>query len=389
MNNILHENEMNFKSLEKKIFKFACKYACDMTKEFLQELDRHLMRTRDKSKLRHKGHRKTCIKTLMGEVEYSRAVYEVLDDNPERKFVYLLDEYMGFDNIGFVSSNLVEKIAEGICDTSYASTAKNITDLTGQSISRQGVWNVVQKLGTKIEEQENGYIELNKKTKLHGERETKVLFEEADGVFVNMQKRYFKGKEKKREIKLAIFHEGWQQTGKDRYELAEKTVVCGMETSKEFTKRKEAMIAKKYNTDEIEMRVFNSDGGSWIKTLYAYNDSVEAQLDQFHLKKAIKECRMGKGFETAVFSLLNDSKKEETLEYIEAVLNSIDDDKQIEKISKLYSYLKNNKQGLIPYQKRGLKLPDLNDGLVYRGMGSCEHNVYLTVSKRMKHRSAA
>ena len=162
-----------------------------------------------------------------------------------------------------------------------------------------------------------------------------------------------------------------------------------METSKEFTKRKEAMIAKKYNTDEIEMRVFNSDGGSWIKTLYAYNDSVEAQLDQFHLKKAIKECRMGKGFETAVFSLLNDSKKEETLEYIEAVLNSVDDDKQIEKISKLYSYLKNNKQGLIPYQKRGLKLPDLNDGLMYRGMGSCEHNVYLTVSKRMKHRSAA
>ena len=73
MNNILHENEMNFKSLEKKIFKFACEYACDMTKEFLQELDRHLMRTRYKSKLRHKGHRKTCIKTLMGEVEYSRA----------------------------------------------------------------------------------------------------------------------------------------------------------------------------------------------------------------------------------------------------------------------------------------------------------------------------
>ncbi|MEE1013788.1 MAG: hypothetical protein U0L92_05725, partial [Clostridia bacterium] len=47
-----------------------------------------------------------------------------------------------------------------------------------------------------------------------------------------------------------------------------------IESSKEFTKRKEAMIAKIYNTDEIEMRIFNSDGGSWIKTLYEKDDSV-------------------------------------------------------------------------------------------------------------------
>ena len=102
MINILHENKINFKDLEKKIFKIGCKSACEMMKEFLQELDRLLMKSRNKSIYRHKGHRKTCIKTLMGEVEYSRAVYEVIDDKPERKFVYLLDEYMGFDNIGFV-----------------------------------------------------------------------------------------------------------------------------------------------------------------------------------------------------------------------------------------------------------------------------------------------
>lgn len=36
---------------------------------------------------------------------------------------------------------------------------------------------------------------------------------------------------------------------------------------------------------------------------------------------------MGKNFETAIFLLLNDSKIDETLDYIEAVLNSVDDDK--------------------------------------------------------------
>ena len=153
MINILHENEINFKSLEKNIFKYWCEVACEELKELLQTIDRWLMKTRDKAIYRHKGYRKTCIKTLMGVVEYSRAVYEVMDGSLERKFVYLLDEYMGFDCVGFVSSNLAEKIADNICECSYSQTAKNISDLTGQSISHQGVWNVVQKLGKKVEEQ--------------------------------------------------------------------------------------------------------------------------------------------------------------------------------------------------------------------------------------------
>ena len=387
MINILQQNKINFNSLEKNIFKYGCEVACEELKNILQEIDRWLMKTRDKAVYRHKGHRKTCIKTLMGEVEYSRAVYEIMDGSSERKFLYLLDEYMGFDCVGFVSSNLAEKIADNICECSYAQTAKNITDLTGQSISHQGVWNVVQRLGKKIEEQENKYIELNKDINFHGERETKVLIEEADGVIVKKQRRC-KGKGKNFEIKLALFHEGWKETGKNRYELAEKNVVCGIESSKDFTKRKEAMIAKIYNTDEIEMRIFNSDGGSWIKTLYKKDASVCHQLDPFHVNKAIKGVGLGKDFEFNVFKYLKTMQIDEMLNYIEAVSSSVDNDKEIEKVSELYSYLSNNRDSLIPYQNRGIKLPKLNEGLVYKGMGNAEHNVYLTVAKRMKHRSA-
>lgn len=388
MVNILQENKINFKSLEKNIFKYGCEVACEELKNMLQEIDRWLMKTRDKAIYRHKGHRKTCIKTLMGEVEYSRAIYEVMDGSSERKFVYLLDEYMGFDCVGFVSSNLAEKIADNICECSYAQTAKNITELTGQSISHQGVWNVIQKLGKKVEEQENRYIELNKNINFHGDRETKVLMEEADGVIVRKQKRC-KGKGKNFEIKLALFHEGWKQTGKDRYELAEKNVVCGIESSKEFAKRKEAMIAKIYNTDEIEMRIFNSDGGSWIRTLYENNDSICHQLDLFHVNKAIKGVGIGKDFEYTVFNYLKTMQIDEMLTYMETVMNSIEEDEEIAKVLELYRYLSNNRDSLIPYQNRGIELPELNEGLVYRRMGNAEHNVYLTVAKRMKHRSAA
>ena len=85
--NILTENEINIKSLEKEIYDYACKLAAKAFSNFLEVLDQELMKSRDKVLLRHKGHRKTCIKTLMGEVEYSRAVYQVMDNESEKKFV--------------------------------------------------------------------------------------------------------------------------------------------------------------------------------------------------------------------------------------------------------------------------------------------------------------
>ena len=78
MDIILHENSIDFNSLERKIYEYGCSVACDFLKDCFQKLDTMLMKSRDKAIYRHKGHRKTCIKTLMGEVEFSRAVYEVI-----------------------------------------------------------------------------------------------------------------------------------------------------------------------------------------------------------------------------------------------------------------------------------------------------------------------
>ena len=388
MNNILHGNEINFKTLERKIFEYGCEIAKSALKEGLQELDHQLMKARDKSVYRHKGHRKTCIKTLMGEVEYSRAVYEVLEETPEKKFVYLLDEYLNFDCIGFVSANLAERIADGVCEASYAETAKNITKLTGQGISHTGVWNVVQRLGKKIEANEDKLVRLNKAGKLQGLRETKVLFEEADGVFVKLQKKYAKGKKSLHEIKLSTFHEGWEKTGKNRYEASNKNVICSGSSGDDLKLRKEAAISKIYNEDEIEMRMFNSDGGAWIKRLYEYDDTVEFQLDPFHVRKAIRESSPGGEYEKIILKHLEEKDVEKMFKYIDAVANSLDDKQSEEKVRRLYKYLSLNKSGIIPINKRELHLPKLNDNLEYRNMGNCEHNVYLVVAKRLKHRCA-
>lgn len=65
--NILTENKVNIKSFEI-FYDCACKIAATAFADYLQ-VDRKLMKNRDKELLRHNGHRNTCIKTLKGEVE--------------------------------------------------------------------------------------------------------------------------------------------------------------------------------------------------------------------------------------------------------------------------------------------------------------------------------
>jgi len=387
---ILQVNEISFKRLEEEVYQWGCRIACKYMEELLKKLDQEIKEARDKSKYRDKGFKYTSIKMLMGEVPYRRTIYKVVgEEKPGKKFIRLLDEELGLDNVGLISANLAERIVENACKVSYKDSAKNISDLTGQTISHTGVWNVIQKLGAKVEDMEEQEVKLYKSEQLQGDREVKVLFEEADGVYVRMQGKDAK-KSKKKEMKVAMFHEGWERKGKDRYELFNKTVICGgFEKVKKLSDKKEARIARIYNSDEIEMRFCNSDGGGWIKTLYDYDAESYHQLDGFHINQEIVRSISEKEMKKKITKLYEDQEFEKMFMWIDAYGNSITNEKEEKRVRKLEGYLRNNEEGLIPYQKKGLKMPELPEGLEYRGMGACEHNVYLTIAKRMKHKGAS
>lgn len=44
-------------------------------------------------------------------------------------------------------------------------------------------------------------------------------------------------------------------------------------------------------------------------------------------------------------------------------------DKRSKKARELYQYLSNNKEGLLPYDKRGIIIPEPQKGVLYKGMG--------------------
>ena len=77
----------------------------------LENYDKELAQSRDKKLYRGKGKRKTSIKTVYEEVEYSRTVYQTKTEQGKTVYLYLLDESMQMDKIGLISTNHAEKIA--------------------------------------------------------------------------------------------------------------------------------------------------------------------------------------------------------------------------------------------------------------------------------------
>ena len=384
MKSMITENELTFKELEKNIYSWICQIGRDFTKEFLERYDRMLMEDRDKSKYRHKGSRQTTIKTVYGEVTYSRAVYGVTEEDGYRHYVYLLDETLELDNIGLISTNMAELLVKGITELSYRECASKIIEMTGQTISAMGVWNVIQALGEKVCEEETVLVEEHKKGQIRGEKEVPVLFEEADVVYIKLQGKDRKeAKRDKAEIKIGIAYDGWKKTGKDRYELSNKVVVAGFARAKEFQEYREAAIAEKFNLDEVSQRILNADGASWIKQVK--DKSTCFQLDPFHRNKAVKEKIHNRKAVRDIMELLETERIEELFEYLEVYKNSLGDDAEIDDAEELIRYYENNREGLRPYQSQELDLPEHPEGLEYRNMGTMENHVWSVIARRMKH----
>ena len=379
MNTMVTDNGLTFKDFEKKTFEMICRYGQEYTRQFLEGYDTYLMEKRDKAAYRNKGKRKTTIKTVYGEVEYERRVYEVIREDGLKEYVFLLDEQLEISGVGLISMNMAEQMVSGITEMSYRECASKVTEMTGQSISAMGVWNVIQSLGEKVCEEERELVKAHKAGLIQGDKEAPVLFEEADGVYIRLQREA----QEKAEMKVGIAYDGWKQTGKNRYALDGKVVVAGFSEAREFRQYREAAIAEKYNMDEIELRIMNADGAEWIKSLC--EAETVFQLDPYHRNKAIRENIKNEECIDTIREYLWEEDLDGMFDYLEMYKNSLEEDDEIEDAEELIKYFSNNKAGLIPYQNRGINIPHHPDGLIYRNMGTMENHVWSIIAKRMKH----
>lgn len=384
MNTMVNENGVTFKDIEKEIFKITCEIARELTREILEGYDKHLHETRNKAELRDKGCRRSTIKTVYGEVSYDRHVYQTRDEYGANHCVYLLDENLRFNRIGLVSENCVELIVSSITEMSFRNCAGMVSTTTGLPISPAGVWNIVQALGGKLEGDEKELVETGRHERIKGEREAPVLFEEADGVWLNLQ-----GRDRRKrnfpmaEMKAAIAYDGWRDEGSGRYSLDGKVVTAGFNRASDFHRIREAMIASEYDLDGVQVRFMNGDGASWIKK--TRDRETVFQLDPFHRNKSIRENLFHPKAVRDVTELLERGQVSEMFRYLETYRDSLDDDEKIAKVEGLVRYFSANREGLLPYQKRGINLPESPEGLVYKNMGTMENHIWSIIARRMKH----
>lgn len=383
MNTIINEKGITFNQLEKEIFNYICRFGQELAKEALEKYDRYLMESRDKSAYRHKGLRETTVKTLFGEVTYKRALYRTIREDGTAEHVFLLDETLQMKNVGLISRNLAEKLVGEITEMSYRECAEKTTEMTGQSISAMGVWNVIQALGEEVCQEEKELVKEHKAGHIRGEIEAPVLFEEADGIYLKLQGEDRKRtKDGKAEMKVGIAYDGWKKAGKDRYLLQDKVVVAGFSKAKDFHDYREAAIAEKFDLSTTDHRILNADGASWIKKVK--DKSTCFQLDPFHRNKAIREKIREPRAREAVTEYLAEKDLDGMFDYLETYRNSLSEDAEIEDVADLIRYFENNREGLLPYQEQDLELPEHPEGLEYRNMGTMENHVWSVIAKRMK-----
>lgn len=393
------ENTIEFKELEKNIYGLVCKLGCAILQNILETQDNILGNNRNKKEYRHKGYRQNTIKTLMGEVEFNRAIYK-----KDKEYVYLLDNAIGINTIGKISYNLVEKMLKSVVNTtSYRKASEEIKNLTNQTVSHEALHTLVWTVGKMIEDKENEERKLYKEDKLiQGTKQISALFEEADGLWYHLQgedrqkalEKYKQECEKKNkefnskkrfnaEVKLHIMYEGWQQLSKDRYVLVNKKVISGMMSPKKLKELKNARIYQLYDLKSIALRASNGDGASWINNIMS-KDTI-CQKDLFHIQQEIVRDIPEKKYREELANMIKEKRYSEVQGYIENLKSELGgEEKTVKKLQKLQDYLK---IGLPRYtdilEKQGKKLPNSPEGIEYHAMGTMESNIFSVLKVRL------
>ena len=392
---IITSDEIKFNELEKKIYKFVCFFGCLIIKLLLESYDRKLMNSRDSKKYRHKGLRTTHVNTVMGEVKYRRAMYEINEEGVS-KTVYLLDEKLNINAEGNVSSNLVEKVVGVVPITdSYRKAETVIEETTNITLSHEKIRNIIIKTGDKITNKEKEERKLFDKNQLiAGLKEIRALFEEADGIWINLQgkdrkERLEKNKKKaekenkefnpkmkiKTELKLHVMYEGWKKED-PRHSLVNKQYIAEIMKPKEIAKLRDVRVFRQYDVSKIKIRVTNGDGAKWTKGTTAKEGFY--QKDEFHIMQEITR-DVPEKYRNLVTELIN--KKE--YEKIKTVINGLryelgGEYQAMKKLNKLESYLSND---LERYQDV-LEVPEAPEGIEYRNMGTQESQIFSKLKKR-------
>ena len=383
---------IKFSELERTIYDFALGLARNILADTLEGMSQALHMQLDSSRYENKGTRETSIHTLFGTVSYSRHVYydnEAVDAEGKRKCVYPLDERLGMTVFQSYTEAVVETVVKRCTEVSFRKAAQSVNEMTGLSLSHTTAWSMVQQFGRSLDDCDRRLVEKYSQHQLDGEKVVPVLFEEADGDYLPIQRRGRTKREKERkEVKLAVTYEGWQrQPSSERYHLVNKRFVAGVADTEGFNALRSASISQRYNLAKVQYHVLNGDGAAWIRNGHEGRKNIY-QLDPFHWHREVLRATADKKETTSLVRMLKLGQFEQAFARIHELKYECGGEAhRVKALQGLEGYLGTLQQGVQPWNNReGKVIPDPPAGLVYRNMGTMEHHICDVIGLRMKGR---
>lgn len=420
----LTNNIVNFKLYEEKVLEMSKKVGANSIKDQLEEIDRDILKNRNKKVFRNKGKKRLDFKTTLAEVEIYRRVYLIDEkelekiENKENNTLYelarkrldlgfkticFLDEILSLKKFGKLSEGVVELIVKYIQDNSYRKTAEIVNDITGLNISGTTVWNIVKIIGNMLKEKE--IYEFKKTTEEVIECKNKdnhIVFNELDGVYFTLQGRDRKNavesytkrhpdKEivpksvRKKELKITTIYEGWKREGKNRNSLVNKKIYAQVVDNFKIKELTTMYINNTYDQNQLKLIVKNSDGGTWTKD--KTKEKSIYQLDYFHIKQMIHRQIREKEDIKEMIKLLENKEYLKMLELSESLKYKYDGEvKEIEKLNILRDYIRKNINSFERYQDTEIFKKVKQESFIYNNLGTQESTNYSKITKRMKRR---
>jgi len=345
--------------------------ACQVFTQAITIIDTYLRQNRRKGELINTGKRKKSFLTRFGEVSICRTRYR----DKTGKARYLLDETLSTLKNQRISLSraMMECFLASL--SSYREVVRQAELFLGYSRSHESIRKSVLAEAKLLIEQENKKFQQTENLELPPKEAPEVAYTEADATYIKLQKPE---KDKKLEVKIGIGYQGKEnryQSGSSQ-RLKEKFVylASGQDFMYQFSLKAEEEMA----LSQSQRHYFGGDGDTWITSgIRDYFPNATYLLCRFHLNKRLRESLPGRKTEQKLIKdLLLANQIEAALGRVDHLLASSSSRKEKELLSKFYSYLSHNREGIT-------NQVTLKDKEIVK-TGAIESNVNIAVCSRFK-----
>ena len=265
------------------------------------------------------------LETKYGLLEYSRRYYR---NSSSKDYCYLTDLFIGVAPYQRLDDNLQISLAEAASSMSYRQASSLVC---ANPVSASTVMKVIR--STQIPE-----------PCARGEkRKVEELHIQADEDHVHLQSEH----RRSGQIRFAAIHEPKKKVGKDRYKLPQRQIISSIkETPSDFGERLLDSLDSLYELEDVKRIYLHGDGAAWIKSLEETLPRTIPVFDHFHLERALLSiCRGDRRLRNMLRKCLNPWDEGALKKEIQMLVDS--DVCTEEKAKDLWTYLQNNKEGII------------------------------------------